>query len=137
MPAAARGSAAVVEFVPLEQSVTLARSWVHLGSLTTDGGNMTDEDRLSELIGGIYETAADIRLLPRVLKALADELVGIDRSDNAEVRSISHRLVLPAVAIPEMVRPFQNMAKAGRQASEGAEAAGAKDAASADTKTKN
>ena len=38
---------------------------------------------------------------------------------------------------PEMVRLFQNMAKAGRQASEGAEAAGAKDAASADTKTKN
>ncbi len=35
---------------------------------------MTDEDRLGELIGGIYETAADIRLLPRVLKALADEL---------------------------------------------------------------
>ena len=35
---------------------------------------MTNEDRLLDLIGGVYETAADIRLWPRVLKALADEL---------------------------------------------------------------
>ena len=35
---------------------------------------MTDEDRLRDLIGGVYETAADFRLWPRVLKALADEL---------------------------------------------------------------
>jgi DNA-binding CsgD family transcriptional regulator len=42
--------------------------------MTLDGGSMTDEERLRDLIGGLYETAADIRLLPRVLKALADEL---------------------------------------------------------------
>ena len=35
---------------------------------------MTNEDRLLDLIGSVYETAADIRLWPRVLKALADEL---------------------------------------------------------------
>lgn len=35
---------------------------------------MTGEERLRDLIGGLYETVADIRLLPRVLKALADEL---------------------------------------------------------------
>ena len=44
------------------------------GSITTDGGGMTDEDRLLDLIGGVHETAADVRLWPRVLKALADEL---------------------------------------------------------------
>ena len=35
---------------------------------------MADEDGLSDLIGGLYETVADIRLLPRVLMALAKEL---------------------------------------------------------------
>ena len=42
--------------------------------MAVDGGNMTDKDRLLDLIGGIYETAADIRLWPRVLKAVADEV---------------------------------------------------------------
>jgi len=35
---------------------------------------MANEDRLLDLIGGVYETAADIRRWPRVLKALAGEL---------------------------------------------------------------
>ena len=34
---------------------------------------MTNEDHLLGLIDGVYETVADIRLWPRVLKALADE----------------------------------------------------------------
>ena len=67
---------------------------------------------------------AGILARPGLVKLDCYRVVGIDRSDNAEVRSISHRLVLPAAAIPEMVRLFQNMAKAGRQASKDAAAAG-------------
>ncbi|MDP6882818.1 MAG: hypothetical protein QF830_01660, partial [Rhodospirillales bacterium] len=62
---------------------------------------------------------------PGLVKLDCYRVVGIDRSDNAEVRSVTHRLVLPSSAIPEMVRLFQNMARAGRQAADDAAAGGA------------
>ncbi len=70
---------------------------------------------------------AGILARPGLVKLDCYRVVGIDRSDNAEVRSVTHRLVMPSAAIPEMVRLFQNMAKAGRQASEDAAAASAKE----------
>ena len=55
---------------------------------------------------------AGILARPGLVKLDCYRVVGIDRSDNAEVRSVTHRLVMPSAAIPEMVRLFQNMAKA-------------------------
>jgi hypothetical protein len=69
---------------------------------------------------------AGILARPGLVKLDCYRVVGIDRTDNAEVRSITHRLVLPAAAIPEMMRLFQNMAKAGRKAADDAAAASEK-----------
>ena len=48
---------------------------------------------------------AGILARPGLVKLDCYRVVGIDRTDNAEVRSVTHRLVLPAAAIPEMVIP--------------------------------
>ena len=68
---------------------------------------------------------AGVLARPGLIKLDCYRVVGIDRNDNAEVRSITHRIVLPAAAVPELVRLFQNMAKGGRQAASEADAAGA------------
>jgi hypothetical protein len=65
-----------------------------------------------------------------VIKLDCFRVYGVDR-DNTEVRSVTHRLVLPAGAIPGLVRLFQNMANVGQQAA--ADAATA-DAEAADAK---
>jgi hypothetical protein len=70
---------------------------------------------------------AGILARPGLVKLDCYRVVGIDRSDNAEVRSVTHRLVMPSAAIPEMVKLFQNAAQAGRQASNNASDADAKD----------
>ena len=49
----------------------------------------------------------------------------VDPEDNAEIRSVTHRLVLPAAAVPELGRLFQNMAGGGRRPAD--DAAGAED----------
>ena len=49
-----------------------------------------------------------------VIKLDCYRVVGVDR-ENAEVRSVTHRLVLPAGAVPGLVRLFQNMANIGQQ----------------------
>ncbi len=49
-----------------------------------------------------------------VIKLDCYRVVGVDR-DNAEVRSVTHRLVLPAGAVPGLVRLFQDMASMGQQ----------------------
>ncbi len=49
-----------------------------------------------------------------VIKLDCYRVVGIDR-DKAEVRSVTHRLVLPAGAVPGLVRLFQDMASMGQQ----------------------
>ena len=50
-----------------------------------------------------------------VIKLDCYRVVGVDSRDNAEVRSVTHRLVLPAGAVPGLVRLFQNMASKGQQ----------------------
>ena len=45
----------------------------------------------------------------------------VDPADNAEIRSVTHRLVLPVAAVPELLRLFKNMG--------GPRAAGAEDEA--------
>ena len=50
-----------------------------------------------------------------VIKLDCYRVVGYERKSNTEIRSVTHRLVLPAAAVPGMVRLFQDMAKAGRQ----------------------
>ncbi len=48
-----------------------------------------------------------------VIKLDCFRVMGVDR-DQAEIRAVTHRLVLPAGAIPGLVRLFQNMANVGR-----------------------
>ncbi len=50
-----------------------------------------------------------------VIKLDCFRVMGVDR-DRAEIRTVTHRLVLPAQAIPGLVRLFQNMANVGQQA---------------------
>ena len=50
-----------------------------------------------------------------VIKLDCYRVVGVGKRDNAEVRSVTHRLVLPAGAVPGLVRLFQNMANMGQQ----------------------
>lgn len=54
-----------------------------------------------------------------VLKFDCYRVTGFDRNENVEMRTITHRLVLPAVMVPELVRLFQTMANAGRRRAEG------------------
>ena len=57
-----------------------------------------------------------------VIKLDCFRVMGVDR-DQAEIRTVTHRLVLPAGAIPGLVRLFQNMANVGRDSAADALAA--------------
>ncbi len=57
-----------------------------------------------------------------VIKLDCFRVMGVDR-DQAEIRTVTHRLVLPAGAIPGLVRLFQNMANVGRDSATDALAA--------------
>ncbi len=59
-----------------------------------------------------------------VIKLDCFRVMGIDK-DQTEIRTVTHRLVLPAGAIPGLVRLFQNMANVGQQAAAGAATADA------------
>lgn len=52
---------------------------------------------------------------PGVIKLECYRVLGMDKETSAEVRSVSHRLVLPAAALPELVGLFQKMAEAGQR----------------------
>ncbi len=67
---------------------------------------------------------------PGVIKLECYRVLGVDRETNAEIRTVIHRLVLPAAAFPELVRLFQQMAEAGQRA---AVEAGAGDGAAEET----
>jgi hypothetical protein len=53
---------------------------------------------------------------PGVIKLECYRVLGVDRETNAEIRTVIHRLVLPAVALPELVGLFQKMVEAGQRA---------------------
>ena len=53
---------------------------------------------------------------PGVIKLECYRVLGVDRDTNAEIRTVIHRLVLPAVALPELVGLFQKLAEAGQRA---------------------
>ena len=55
---------------------------------------------------------------PGVIKLECYRVLGVDRDTNAEIRTVIHRLVLPAVALPELVGLFQKLAEAGQRAAE-------------------
>ena len=55
---------------------------------------------------------------PGVIKLECYRAVGVDREANAEIRTVTHRLVLPAAVLPELLGLFQKMAEAGQQAAE-------------------
>ena len=55
---------------------------------------------------------------PGVIKLECYRAVGVDREANAEIRTVTHRLVLPAAVLPELVGPFQKMAEAGQRMAE-------------------
>ncbi len=52
---------------------------------------------------------------PGVIKLECYRVLGVDRETNAEIRTVTHRLVLPAVALPEVVGLFQKMVEAGQR----------------------
>ncbi len=52
---------------------------------------------------------------PGVIKLECYRVLGVDRETNAEIRTVTHRLVLPAVALPELVGLFQKMVEAGQR----------------------
>jgi hypothetical protein len=45
-----------------------------------------------------------------VMKLDCYRVVGIDKEDNAEVRQITHRLVIPNSAVPELMKAMQGVA---------------------------
>ncbi len=55
---------------------------------------------------------------PGVIKLECYRAVGVDQEANAEVRTVTHRLVLPSAVLPELVGLFQKMAEAGQRAAE-------------------
>ncbi len=55
---------------------------------------------------------------PGVIKLECYRAVGVDREANAEVRTVTHRLVLPSAVLPELVGLFQKMAEAGQRMAE-------------------
>ncbi len=59
-----------------------------------------------------------------VIKLDCFRVMGVDK-EQAEIRTVTHRLVLPAGAVPGLVRLFQNMANVGQQAAAGAATADA------------
>ena len=53
---------------------------------------------------------------PGVIKLECYRVLGVDRETNVEIRTVTHRLVLPAAALPELVGLFQKMVEAGQRA---------------------
>lgn len=71
----------------------------------------TPEQIYIDGISGVY-------LRSGVIKMDCYRVVGRDREDNAEVSSITHRLVMPADVFPALVRMMQDVVTAARQAQE-------------------
>jgi hypothetical protein len=57
-----------------------------------------------------------------VVKFNLYRVVGTDPGDESEVRAITHRLVMPAAALPELARLIQNMARAAAEQGTAAQA---------------
>ena len=55
---------------------------------------------------------------PGVIKLECYRAVGVDREAKAEIRTVTHRLVLPSAVLPELVGLFQKMAEAGQRMAE-------------------
>ena len=55
---------------------------------------------------------------PGVIKLECYRAVGVDKEANAEIRTVTHRLVLPSAVLPELVGLFQKMAEAGQRMAE-------------------
>ncbi len=55
---------------------------------------------------------------PGVIKLECYRAMGVDKEANAEVRTVTHRLVLPSAVLPELVGLFQKLAEAGQQAAQ-------------------
>ncbi len=53
-----------------------------------------------------------------VIKLDLFRVVGIDPADKTESRQVSHRLVLPMSALPELLKVFQSLARAAQQAAQ-------------------
>ena len=58
---------------------------------------------------------AGVMARPGLMKLDLYRVVRVDPKDNAEVRTVTHRLVLPSSAVPDLVRAFQSVAEAGRR----------------------
>lgn len=69
--------------------------------------------------------ATSITVSRNVIKLDLYRVVGIDQEDNKEVRVISHRLVLPLTAVPELVQILQGYSQAVQQMAQKAKKDGA------------
>lgn len=89
-----------------------------------DSGNKPDETtggkkqkvKLASMSGPAEEIFVDgvggIMARAGIVKLDLYRVIGFDREEEAEVHSISHRLVLPAAALPELLRVTQGLVKA-------------------------
>lgn len=55
-----------------------------------------------------------------IIKLEFYRFLGVDEKENAEVRQIVQRLVLPTIAIPELAQAIKGVAEAGQKSAEGA-----------------
>ena len=53
-----------------------------------------------------------------VIKLDLFRVVGIDPADKTESRQVSHRLVLPMSALPDLLKVFQSLVRASQQAAQ-------------------
>ncbi len=54
-----------------------------------------------------------------VVKIDLFRVVGYEPDSKVELRQVSHRLVLPLTALPDLIKAFQSVARAAQQASQG------------------
>ncbi len=60
-----------------------------------------------------------------VIKLDLFRVVGFDPDTKVELRQVSHRLVMPLSALPDLLKAFQSVARAAQQAAQQAEGKGA------------
>ena len=89
------------------------------GNAATEVGNAATEVGKTKMapnpfpVEEIYvDGIAGVSARGGVFKLDCYRVAGVDREDGAEVRRVTHRLVLPAVAMPGLIRASQSVAKA-------------------------
>jgi hypothetical protein len=84
----------------------------------TERPGRTPKVRMVSGAGPVSDIYADgvsaIMTRAGVVKLDLYEAVGYQQDTGTELRRVAHRLVMPAAALPELMRMFQNMARAAQ-----------------------